>query len=131
MLWTGYYIQASEVPALHWRAFDPFSAYATYLLINYVIQILLMPLIMVGQNLQGRHAETHAKLDFEINQKAKKEVMPTVLSLERITELLLKLMQHLDCATSEEELGAIAAEMQLARQLGGAIPEAARQQTLP
>src|SRR5882724_273693 len=69
VLWTGYNILASEVPALHWRAFDPFPAFVAYLLISNVIQILLMPLIMVGQNLQGRHSETRAELDFQVNLK--------------------------------------------------------------
>ena len=129
VLWTGYNILASEVPALHWPAFDPFPAFVAYLLISNVIQILLMPLIMVGQNLQGRHAETRAELDFEVNQKAEKEILATLLHLERNTDLLLQLMQHLDCRVSEEELRAIAAEKQLARQLSVAIPEAARAKT--
>ena len=64
-----------EVHALHWKSFDPFPAFVAYLLISNVIQILLMPLIMVGQNVQGRHTEIRAQLDFEINQKAEKEVM--------------------------------------------------------
>src|SRR6202165_5932271 len=120
VLWTGYNILASEVPALHWPAFDPFPAFVAYLLISNVIQILLMPLIMVGQNLQGRHSETRAELDFEVNQKAEKEVMATLTHLERNTDLLLQLMQHLDCRVSEEELHAIAAEKQLARRVSAA-----------
>jgi uncharacterized membrane protein len=95
--------------------FDPFPAFVAYLLISNVIQILLMPLIMVGQNLQGRHAETRAQLDFEINQKAEKEVVATLQHLERNTELLLQLMHHLDCRVSDEELRAIAAEKALSR----------------
>ena len=122
VLWTSYNILASEVPALHWHAFDPFPAFVAYLLISNVIQILLMPLIMVGQNLQGRHSETRAELDFEINQKAEKEVTATLLHLERNTELLLKLMQHLDVRVSDEELRAIAAEKELARQLSVVKP---------
>lgn len=129
VLWTGYNILASEVPSLHWTAFDPFPAFVAYLLISNVIQILLMPLIMVGQNLQGRHAETRAELDFEINQKAEKEVTATLLHLERNTELLLKLMQHLDCRISDEELRSIAAEKKLARQISMAVPAVAREQT--
>ncbi|HBB98550.1 MAG TPA: hypothetical protein DC054_24470 [Blastocatellia bacterium] len=69
VVWTSYNILASEVPALHLRAFDPFPAFVAYLLISNVIQILLMPLIMVGQNLQGRHSETRAELDFQVNLK--------------------------------------------------------------
>jgi CRP-like cAMP-binding protein len=128
LLWTGYNIIASEIPALHWPAFDPFPAFVAYLLISNVIQILLMPLIMVGQNLQGRHAETRAQLDFEINQKAEKEVTATLLHLERNTELLLKLMQHLDVRISDEEVRAIAAEKELARDLSADLPAKARAQ---
>jgi CRP-like cAMP-binding protein len=122
VLWTGYNILASEFPSLHWPAFDPFPAFVAYLLISNVIQILLMPLIMVGQNLQGRHSETRAELDFEVNQKAEKEVMATLLHLQRNTDLLLQLMQHLDCRISDEELRAIAAEKELAQQVSTAIP---------
>jgi len=127
--WTGYNILASEVPALGWKAFDPFPAFVAYLLISNVIQILLMPLIMVGQNIQGRHAETRAELDFEINQKAEKEVTATLLHLERNTELLLKLMRHLDCRITDEELRAIAPEKELARQVSAAIPATPPTQT--
>jgi CRP-like cAMP-binding protein len=129
VLWTGYNILASEVPALHWRAFDPFPAFVAYLLISNVIQILLMPLIMVGQNLQGRHSETRAELDFEVNQKAEKEVMAGLLHLQRNTDLLLQLMKHLDYRISDEELRAIAAEKQLAQQVSAALPAATRVQT--
>lgn len=129
VLWTSYNILASEVPALHWHAFDPFPAFVAYLLISNVIQILLMPLIMVGQNIQGRHSETRAELDYEVNQRAEKEVMATLQHLERNTDLLLQLMQHLDCRVSEEELRAIAAEKQLARRMSVAIPESARART--
>ena len=69
VVWTSYNILASEIPSLHLRAFDPFPAFVAYLLISNVIQILLMPLIMVGQNLQGRHSETRAELDFQVNLK--------------------------------------------------------------
>src|ERR1700730_4774835 len=128
VLWTGYNILASEVPALHWPAFDPFPAFVAYLLISNVIQILLMPLIMVGQNLQGRHSETRAELDFEVNQKAEKEVMATLLHLQRNTDLLLQLMQHLDCRISDEELRSIATEKQLAQQVSAAIRDPTRSQ---
>jgi len=87
-----------------------------------------MPLIMVGQNLQGRHSETRAELDFEVNQKAEKEVMATLLYLQRNTDLLLQLMQHLDCRISDEQLRAIEAEKQLARQMSATIPDPTRSQ---
>ncbi len=122
LLWTGYNVLATVVPALHWKSFDPFPAFVAYLLISNVIQILLMPLIMVGQNLQGRHTETRAQLDFEINQKAEKEVMAILRHLEHQTDLLLQLMRHMECRVSDEELRAITAEAQLADKIAAATP---------
>ena len=122
ILWTGYNVIATEIPRLHWKAFDPFPAFVAYLLISNVIQILLMPLIMVGQNLQGRHSETRAQLDFEINQKAEKEVMAVLQRLEHNTDLQLQLMRHLDCKVSAEQLRAIAAETELANKLAAVNP---------
>jgi len=50
--------------------FDPFPAFALWLFISNMIQLFLLPLIMIGQNLQGRHSESRAEADFEINLKA-------------------------------------------------------------
>ncbi len=122
ILWTGYNILATEVPALHWKPFDPFPSFVAYLLISNVIQILLMPLIMVGQNVQSRHSEIRAQLDFEINQKAEKEIMVVLKHLEHNTDLVMQIMQHLDCKISEEELRALAAEHELAEKLEAEDP---------
>jgi Predicted membrane protein len=70
VLWTGYNILATKVSGLHWHAFDPFPAFVAYLLVSNVIQITLMPLIMVGQNMQARHSEARAEADYLVNQKA-------------------------------------------------------------
>jgi uncharacterized membrane protein len=122
ILWTGYNILASVVPGLHWKSFDPFPAFVAYLLISNVIQILLMPLIMVGQNVQGRHTEIRAQLDYEINQKAEQEVMIVLRHLEHNTDLVLQLMRHLQCRISDEEMRAIAAETEMADKLAALKP---------
>jgi len=122
ILWTGYNILASEVPSLGWKSFDPFPAFVAYLLISNVIQILLMPLIMVGQNVQGKHSEIRAELDFEVNQKAEKEVMVVLKNLEHNTDLIIQLMKHLECRVSEEEMRAITAEKEIAEKLEAVDP---------
>ena len=107
ILWTGYNILATLVPALHLKAFDPFPAFVAYLLISNVIQILLMPLIMVGQNLQGRHSDLRAEHDLAVNIKAEEEIEMILSHLERQQELLMKLVNaqnvKLDAAFSEAE----------------------------
>lgn len=93
ILWCGYNILASLVPALHWKAFDPFPAFVAYLLISNVIQILLMPLIMVGQNVQAAHSELRAEHDLEINVKAEQEIEIILKHLEEQQQLLMELVK--------------------------------------
>ena len=68
--------------------FDPYPAFVLWLFISNMIQIFLMPLIMVGQNLQGKHAEVRAENDYEINLKAEKEIADLKKDLEEIKSLL-------------------------------------------
>ncbi len=76
--------------------FDPFPAFVLWLFLSNVIQIFLMPLIMIGQNLQGRHAEARAESDFEVNIKAEKEIETILLHLEQQNDLMLKILRHLE-----------------------------------
>jgi uncharacterized membrane protein len=94
-LWCGYNILATKVPSLHWRPFDPFPAFVAYLLISNVIQIMLMPLIMVGQNLQGRHSELRAQNDFEVNVKAEQEIETILHHLEFQNAVLIAMLEKL------------------------------------
>jgi uncharacterized membrane protein len=76
--------------------FDPFPAFVLWLFLSNVIQIFLMPLIMVGQNLQGRHAEARAEADFDVNTKAEREIETILLHLETQNDLILKILRHLE-----------------------------------
>lgn len=76
--------------------FDPFPAFVLWLFISNMIQILLMPLIMVGQNLQNRHAELRAEADFEISKRSEKEVKSIMTHLERQQEIVTKILRHLE-----------------------------------
>jgi uncharacterized membrane protein len=76
--------------------FDPFPAFVFWLFISNMIQIFLMPLIMVGQNLQGRHAEMRAEADFEVNTKSEREIEAILMHLESQNELILKILAHLE-----------------------------------
>jgi uncharacterized membrane protein len=76
--------------------FDPFPAFVLWLFISNMIQIMLMPLIMVGQNLQGRHAETRAQSDFEVNTKAEHEIETVLMHLEYQNELIMQILMRLE-----------------------------------
>jgi uncharacterized membrane protein len=76
--------------------FDPFPAFVLWLFLSNMLQIFLMPLIMIGQNLQGRHSEKRAESDFEVNVKAEREIETILLHLEQQNELMLRILHHLE-----------------------------------
>jgi len=74
--------------------FDPFPGFVLWLFISNMIQLFLMPLIMIGQNLQGRGAEERAKNDYKVNRKAEKEI-------QEIQEQLAAILKRLDQMKNE------------------------------
>jgi len=83
-------------------SFDPYPAFVLWLFISNMIQIFLMPLIMIGQNLQGRHAEKRAESDFEVNVRAEKEIEVILMHLENQNDLILKILDKMGKDKSAE-----------------------------
>lgn len=75
--------------------FDEAFSFLVLLFINNILQILFMPLIMVGQNLQGRHANLRAEHEYETDVKAEKEIEVILLHLENQQKLLQKIAEKL------------------------------------
>lgn len=94
-LWTALWIVWNTIGPASLR-FDPFPAFVMWLFISNMIQILLMPLIMIGQNLQGRHSEARAEADFEVNTSAEREIEVILMHLENQNNLILKILRHLE-----------------------------------
>jgi uncharacterized membrane protein len=75
--------------------FDPFPAFVLWLFISNMIQIFLMPLILIGQNIQSKHSEILAEEDFAINKKAEVEIETILLHLENQNELIIQILKHI------------------------------------
>ena len=93
--WTVIWLSWNVVAPLHLR-FDPYPAFVLWLFISNMIQIFLMPLIMIGQNLQSKHAEIRAEEDFIINKKAESEIETIVMHLENQNDLILQILKQLE-----------------------------------
>ncbi len=76
--------------------FDPYPAFVLWLFISNMIQIFLMPLIMIGQNLQSSHAEVRAEADFEVNTKAELEIETILMHLENQNKVIMEILEKLD-----------------------------------
>jgi uncharacterized membrane protein len=81
--------------------FDPPMAFVFWLFISNVIQILLMPLIMVGQNVLSNHAEMRAEYDLEVNVKAEREIEAILRHLEYQNNLLITMPEKLSVGLDE------------------------------
>jgi uncharacterized membrane protein len=64
-----------------------------WLFISNMIQILLMPLLMIGQNIQGRQSEARAEHDLDVNIKAEAEIETILNHLERQNDMLMAMLQ--------------------------------------
>ena len=94
--WTAVWLAWNSLGPKAMR-YDPYPAFVLWLFISNMIQIFLMPLIMIGQNLQNRHSEARAESDYEVNVKAEREIEAVLLHLERQAtsiEQILKTMQN-------------------------------------
>lgn len=91
LLWLGWNTLAPSS-----IRFDPFPAFVLWLFISNMIQIFLMPLIMVGQNLQSRHSELRSEQDFAINKKAETEIETILMHLENQNDLIIQILNRLE-----------------------------------
>ena len=91
VVWLGWNIFA---PAE--LTFDPYPAFVLWLFISNMIQIFLMPLLLIGQNLQGKHAEARAEADYEVNTKAEREIETILEHLENQDNVLQDILKKLE-----------------------------------
>src|SRR5665213_2224016 len=101
VLWLGWNLLAPKE-----LQFDPPTGFVFWLFISNLIQIMLMPLIMIGQNIQGAHAEKRAESDLEVNIKAEKEIEVILEHLEYQNSILIKMMEKLN-VKGDEILGKV------------------------
>lgn len=56
-----------------------------------MIQIFLMPLLLVGQNLQGKRSEIRAENDYNVNIKAESEIATLMREIRELKQMISKL----------------------------------------
>lgn len=100
--WTILWLCWNTLAPSNWR-FDPYPAFVLWLFISNMIQIFLMPLIMVGQNLQSAHAEIRAEEDFIINQKSEQEIETILKQLEQQNCLIMKILKRIENIENSKE----------------------------
>ena len=94
-IWTACWLGWNALAPRDLR-FDPFPAFVLWLFISNMLQIFLMPLIMIGQNLQSDHAAIRAEADFEVNTKAELEIETILMHLENQNKIMIEILEKLE-----------------------------------
>ncbi|MES2214028.1 MAG: DUF1003 domain-containing protein [Patescibacteria group bacterium] len=76
--------------------FDPAPAFVIWLFMSNMIQLVLLPLVMVSQNIESKIADRRAQADFEVNKKSEREIEVIIAHLENQSELILDLSKKID-----------------------------------
>jgi uncharacterized membrane protein len=93
--WTAIWLAWNTVGPAELR-FDPAPAFAVWLFISNLLQLHLMPLIMVGQNLEERHDQLRAVADYEISLKAEAEIQAVLQHLTNQNELMFEILRRIE-----------------------------------
>jgi len=101
ILWLGWNLLAPVS-----LQFDPPTGFVFWLFLSNLIQILLMPLIMVGQNVISKHAESRAEHDLEVNVKAEQEIEVILHHLEHQNRILHEMLRKLSGEVGQALSGA-------------------------
>ncbi len=100
--WTILWLLWNTIGPVDYR-FDPYPAFVLWLFISNMIQLLLLPLLLIGQNLQSRHSETRSEIDFEVNLKAEKEIEAVLVHLDHQNQLILKILEKIENKDEKEK----------------------------
>ena len=97
-IWTAIWLGWNFIAPKGFR-FDPYPAFVLWLFISNMIQLFLMPLIMIGQNLQSIHADSRAETDLKINELAAIENETILIHLENQNEIILTILKSIETKT--------------------------------
>lgn len=67
--------------------FDPFPGFVLWLFLSNVLQLILLPLVMIAQNLQSKHEEITAENDYNTdsqNQKTINEIKDNIIEIKKL-----------------------------------------------
>lgn len=76
--------------------FDSSPAFVLWFFISNLIQLMLMPLIMVGQNIIGKHAAAKLELDYQLDQKQERGITTILQHMENQQKLTIEILKRIE-----------------------------------
>jgi uncharacterized membrane protein len=81
--------------------FDPYPGFVLWLFISNMIQLFLMPMILLGQNIQAKASDSRDEADLKINSQAALENETILLHLENQNEIMMKILKAIENTEKE------------------------------
>ena len=97
MFWLAWNILAPK--GLKW---DPYPAFVLWLIISNILQILLMPLLLIGQNIQGMRTDIRGEHDYDTDKRAEKEIQTVLLNFQKQEKLILEILGKVEALSNEK-----------------------------
>ena len=76
--------------------FDPYPGFVLWLFISNMIQLFLMPMILLGQNIQSKASDSRDEADLKINTQAALENETILIHLENQNEMMMKILKAIE-----------------------------------
>lgn len=93
ILWTSFWLIWNTLAPPPLR-FDPYPAFALWLFLSNMLQLFLMPLLMIGQNLDARNSEAKMRDHFVMSIKEEQQVKQTLLYLDSHYQYRFRKKRH-------------------------------------
>jgi uncharacterized membrane protein len=95
LVWTVCWLGWNMLSPKYLR-FDLYPAFVLWLFISNLIQLFLMPLILIGQNLQSSQADFCSETDLKVNMLAALENETILSHLEYQNKVILQILKKLE-----------------------------------
>src|SRR5450756_2201659 len=102
--WTIFWL-SYNVLAPKGLKFDPYPAFVLWLIISNILQILLMPLLLIGQNIQGMRSDIRGEHDYETDKRAEKEIKTVLLNFQKQEKLILEILDKVEAMSKTQTAG--------------------------
>jgi len=97
VIWLAWNILMPK--SLKW---DPYPAFVLWLIISNILQILLMPLLLIGQNIQGMRTDIRGEHDYDTDKRAEKEIQTVLLNFQKQEKLILEILDKIGQLSREK-----------------------------
>ncbi|MHB1330859.1 MAG: DUF1003 domain-containing protein [Minisyncoccota bacterium] len=95
IIWSLGWLSWNIFAPVEWR-FDPAPAFVIWIFLSNILQLILLPLVLIGQNLENRYANMRSEEEYQLNKHTDEEGKIVIAHMENQNELLLQILRKIE-----------------------------------